>query len=123
MMEDIERGRSRGLPVDALEGRLELLQRRGILLLDAPSREQLVDLVEELNNTQVDGSELAGNLLGWFTRYARRTYPETGRAVGWAEAIVGYLLDVTGEGELVAFAKLQAAIGESNRVDAPIQPS
>jgi hypothetical protein len=123
MMEEIERGRGRGLPVDALEGRLELLQRRGVLTLDAPSRNQLVELVDELNGAKVDGSEMATSLLGWFTRYARRAEPETGRAVAWAEALVGYLLDVSGEGELKAFEKLTSEIGKRESGSLPAPPT
>jgi hypothetical protein len=110
MMEEIERGRGRGLPLDALEGRLELLRRRGVLALGGDESEQLVALVADLKRSEADGSAIEGNLVGWFTRFARRTGDTSANAVSTAEAYVDYLLDVSGDGELRAFEKLTAAL-------------
>jgi hypothetical protein len=109
MMEEIERGRGRGLPLDALEGRLELLRRRGVLTLTGEDAGQLVALVAELQRSQVDGLDLEGSLVGWFTRFAKRSGSEPTIAVAMADAFVDYLLDVSGDGELAAFDKLTAA--------------
>jgi hypothetical protein len=111
MMEDVERRRGRGLPVDALEGRLELLRRRGVLAIDTETMGSLMALVSELNRAQADGCEIETNLVGWFTRLEKRSGVAPSEAVVRAEAYVEYLLDFSGAGELTAFGTLRAALG------------
>ena len=111
-MEDNQRWRSRGLPVHAFEGRLEALARRGVLKLTAPERADVVAIVDEGERRDADGAQIASLLVAWFTRREAERGIEAEKAVRRGEAYVDYLLDLTAEGEIPAFGKLSATLGQ-----------
>ena len=109
-MEENERGRGRGLPIDALEGRLEALGRRNVLLLAPADRGRVLGLVSDLVANGTSGDDLVATLVGWFTRREATIGFGSSDAVRRAEAFVEYLLDVSAEGETRAFQRLSATL-------------
>jgi hypothetical protein len=123
MMEENERGRSRGLPVYALEGRLEALARRGVLKLSPDERASIVGIADECERGGAEGGYVASQLVAWFTRREKEKGVEGERAVRRGEAYVDYLLDLDAEGETPAFGKLSTTLGNLGGVgDASRQP-
>ena len=112
-MEENERGRSRGLPLDALEGRIEALVRRESLRLTDPERAALIELVRDADRDGADPSNTESILLAWMTRREVDRGMARDRAIRRAEAYVAYLLDVSAQGEARAFEELSAALGDA----------
>ena len=110
-MEENERGRERGLPVDAFEGRLEALVRRDVLTLTGSDRERVVSLVTDLAGSGAAGDDISAALVGWFTRHGVASGLASADAIRRAEAFIEYLLDVSAEGEARAFARLAEVLG------------
>jgi hypothetical protein len=109
-MEENERGRSRGLPLDALEGRIEALVRREALRLSDAERSGLLSLIGDAERDGGDPSNTETLLLSWFTRHEVEQGTRREDAIRRAEAFVAYLLDVSAQGEARAFESLTTAL-------------
>ena len=112
MMEQNERGRAKGLPVDALEGRIEALARRSAIRLNESERLALLALVLDADREGTDPSQTESLLVSWFTRLEVERGVPRERALRRAEAFVAYLLDVSAQGEARAFDDLASALAE-----------
>ena len=112
MMEQNERGRAKGLPIDALEGRIEALVRRDAIHLGESDRLALLSLVLDADRAAADPSHTESMLVSWFTRREIDAGVPRERAIRRAEAFVAYLLDVSAQGEARAFDDLTTALAE-----------
>src|ERR1043165_1724506 len=72
MMEENERGRERGLPIDAFEGRLEVLDRRRLVCLGQDEKERVLELVRDIISDGTSGEAIGDTLVAWFTRREMR---------------------------------------------------
>lgn len=113
MMEENERGRARGLPLDALEGRIEALQRRAAIKLTVPERTSLLELLRDADRDGADRGNTESLLLSWFTRREIEAQTPREQAIRRAEAYVAYLLDVSAQGEAKAFETLAESLAQA----------